>query len=64
MTPEQAIATTHWDRVALKAGVTGFAMYATERRVVVRHGERRAQFDPEREEFVTAVIAWLRQGGR
>lgn len=64
MTPRAAIAAVYWDRVALKAGVTGVYAYATEKRVVVRHGERSRPFDPERDEWVSAVIAWLAGGGK
>jgi len=57
---ELAIATTHWDRVAGKAGLSGSVMaYATDKRVVVKHNGKSKPFDPSRDEWLTSVILWL-----
>ena len=63
MTPQQAIETTHWDRVVAKAGTQQPVMaYPTDRRVMVRHGEWRRGFDPSRPGWLSEVIDWLREG--
>lgn len=64
MTPEIAMSTTHWDRVAAKAGIAGPVLaYPTERRLVVTHGERRRVCDPLRDErWLDRLIVWLAEG--
>ncbi len=63
MTPQEAVDTTYWDRVAAKAGTRQQVMaYASDKRVMVRHGARRRGFDPARAGWISDVIAWLEEG--